>query len=259
MKKGSIKTKEEIKNIKEAGNYLNEILHMNRKSAKEWVSLKQLEANTDNYLKKNKITWSFKWYQGFPTNLCLSVNDCVVHGIPDDYILKNGDLLKIDCGVTYKNNIADAAISVIIGWNHTNPLAEKLLRVTKSWLDNCLHHLRAWDTIYPFSSAIFNFVTKSGCSVIKALTGHGVGNTVHEPPYIYNRPHPDTKKITLHEGMVLAIEPITSITSEDFTEKKGNTWNLYTKNWDLWAQWEYTILITPNGNEILAWLQDTMF
>lgn len=256
MKKRTIKTAEEIKNIKEAGKYLNELLYINQQNAKAGTKLLELEEKTESYLKKNNLKWSFKGYQWFPTNLCLSVNDCVVHWIPDDYILKNGDLLKIDCGITYKWNIADAAISIIVGGSHTNPLAEKLVNVTKSWLDHCLHHLKPENTVHTYSSEIFNYITSRGCSVIKALTWHGVGNAVHEPPYIYNRPHPETSKTLLQEGMVLAIEPITAISSEDFVEGKHNNRNLYTKNGDLWAQREYTIHITNNGNEILAWIKD---
>lgn len=256
MKKVTIKTPEQIQLIREAGKYHNELLELLGKSAKAWVTLLELEEIASQFLKKNNLKWSFKGYNGYPANLCLSVNDCVVHGIPDRYVLKNGDLLKIDLWVTYKWYMTDAAISVVVGGEHTHQEAAGLVEATKDGLDECIRFLWPWRAVYDRSYAIAHYVTQKWFSVIKPLTGHGTGKYVHEGPTIYNFPHPESKKTILQKNMVIAVEPITAITSEDYVERPSiNSWNLYTEHGDPGCQWEYTMLITDNGYEILAWIK----
>ncbi|MCF7834578.1 type I methionyl aminopeptidase [Candidatus Gracilibacteria bacterium] len=249
-----IKTKQQIDNIRQSGAYLTELLIMLRDYSRAGIALIELEIIAEEFMKKNKVKGAFKGYQGFPANLCLSVNNCIVHGIPDDYVLKNGDLLKIDCGVNYKGGISDAAISVLIGGEMTNPNAWELIQATKNALDEGIKKIISGKKIYDYSRTVNDEIKKSGFKVIKKLTGHGVGNAVHERPYIYNRPHPDTQKIDFKSGMVIALEPITAISSDDFVEG-GNGRNLYTKNGDLGAQREYTVVVTDKGCEILAGIQ----
>lgn len=256
MRKATIKTPEQIENIRQAGKYHNELLKIIMKEAKAWVSLLELEEIAVQFLKKNNLKGSFKGYNGYPANLCLSVNDCVVHGIPDRYILKNGDVLKIDLGVTYKGCMTDAAVTVIIGGEHTNPEAAWLVEATKEWLDECLRFFGPGRAVYDRAYAISHYITQKGYKVIKPLTGHGTGKAVHEGPTIFNYPHPESKKTLLQKGLVLAIEPITAITSDDYIERPAiNNRNLYTAHGDPGVQREYTILITENGYEILAGIQ----
>lgn len=247
-----IKTPAQIENLRHSGKLLTELLHILYDACKPGVSLLDLENIAQNFMDTNKVTGAFKWYQWFPANLCTSVNDCVVHGIPDNYILKNGDLLKIDCGVVYKKAISDSAISIVIGGDHTNPTAAKLVQDTKDALDYGLQFIKPGAKVHDYSSNVFKFLKERNTSVIKVLTGHGVGVELHEPPYIHNRPHPETKKTMLRPWMVIAIEPITALWSTDYTDRPGNERNLYTSKWDLGAQREYMILITETGHEILA-------
>jgi len=114
MKDIIIKNRQQIENIRISGKHLTELLYLLSTKAKAGISLIELEFVAEHYIKTNNLKGAFKGYQGYPANLCLSVNDCVVHGIPDGYILKNGDLLKIDCGITYKGGISDAAITIPI-------------------------------------------------------------------------------------------------------------------------------------------------
>ena len=114
IKNLSIKTPKQIENIRESGKYLNEMLYLLREKAKVGTELIELEFVAEHFIKTHNLKGAFKGYDGFPTNLCLSVNDCAVHGVPDDYILKNGDLLKIDAGVIYEKGYSDSAISVVI-------------------------------------------------------------------------------------------------------------------------------------------------
>lgn len=130
-----IKTPKQVEQIREAGKYLNEMLLLLRSKAKVGMATIELEFIAEHFLKQHNLKSPFKGYDGFPTNLCLSVNDCVVHGEPSDYVLKNGDLLKIDAGIQYQKGIADSAISLVIGGELANPLAYDLVQVTKEALD----------------------------------------------------------------------------------------------------------------------------
>lgn len=252
MKKTIIKTPEQINNIREAGKYLTELLLLSRENARPGVALIELEQAADHYLKMHNVTGAFKWYQWFPANLCLSVNDCVVHGIPDETILQPGDLLKIDLWVTYQWGIADAAISMIVGGPQQNPSGQQLIQTTKKALDAWLPEVAVNKPLSNFARKISSTVEWAGCSILKNLTWHGVGQEVHEGPYIYNRPHPITKTLTFSAGMVVALEPITAQVSTEFVEDPDQAWNLYTEHGDLWAQREYTVAILADKTEVLA-------
>lgn len=252
-----IKTTSQINNIRESWKYLNDLLRMLWIFSKAGIALIELEIIAEEFMKKNWIKWAFMWYQWFPANLCLSVNDCLVHGIPDDYVLKNWDLLKIDSGVIYKWWYSDAAISVVIWWEMANPQARSLVQATKKSLDEWVKKICNWKKIYDFSKTVNDEIKKSGFSIIKKLTWHWVWNNVHEKPYVYNRPHPDTTKTEFRSWMVVALEPITAINSNDFMEW-DNGWNLYTTEWDLWAQREYTVVVTDRWYEILAWITELL-
>ena len=249
-----IKNKQQIEWIREAWKYLNELLYLMRDNCKAWVSLIELEILAQEFMDKNNVKWTFKWFEWFPANLILSVNDCVVHWIPDDYILKNWDLLKVDTWVTHNKFVSDSAFSIVIWWEMTNPLAQDLINSTKNALDAWFNAVWPWKFVYDYSKAVYNIVTNDWFNVIKTLTGHWVGIKWHERPYIYNYPHPDTKKIQFVPWMVVCFEPSTAVKSDDVMYKWNNDWNLYCKKWDLWAQWEYMVVITENGIERLSWI-----
>jgi len=255
IKNLSIKTPKQIENIRESGKYLNEMLYLLRDKARAGITLIELEFIADHFIKINNLKGAFKGYDGFPTNLCLSVNDCAVHGVPDDYVLKNGDLLKIDAGVIYEKGYSDSAISVVIGGESANPLAHQLVSVTKEALDRGIETIEPHQAMFPYGKTVENIIHKAGFKVLKDLTGHGVGNDVHERPYVFNRWHPDMKKQKYEPGMVLCFEPITAVMSKDFFMKQGDD-GLYTNFWDLACQWEYMLVITEEGYEILSGIQE---
>lgn len=251
-----IKSNKQIDNIRKSGKYLNELLIKLAKAVKPGLSLIELEFIAEDYVKKNNLKWAFKWYNWFPANLCLSVNDCVVHWIPDGYVLKKWDVLKIDCGITYEWWITDSAITVIVWWKETNLLWYELAKATKEGLDIAIQNIWPGKHLHEYSHAIQKHVNNKWFSIIEKLTWHWVWVKVHEKPYIYNYPHPDSKKIKFEPGMVIAIEPITSITSKDFELQAHSERNLYCKNGDIGAHWEYTILITEDWYEILSWITE---
>jgi len=253
------KTDEQMQNIKDSWKYLTELLYLIYEKAQPGVSWIELEQIAQDYIDKHNLKWAFKWYMGFPANLCFSVNECVVHGIPNDYILKEWDLLKIDAWITYKWWISDAAWSKIIWWEKHNQAWAQLIRTTKKALDAWVWTLELGKSFYNLGKTIYNTMKKNGFEVIRSLCWHGVWVKVHEPPYIYNFPHKDLKNIILKKGMVFAIEPITSEKSTNFVEKEPGGWDLLCEKWDLGAQWEYTLITTKNWPEIVAWIQEDLF
>lgn len=249
-----LKDKNMIDKIKESWKILNDILSNVWKMSIPGANLLDLEKYTQNQLNHYKVRWAFKWYMWYPANLCLSIDDCVVHWIPNNYNLQVWDLLKIDLWVNYNWWISDAAISVVVWWDKANPLAAKLISATKEALDWSLQYLWDGKCVFDYSNHIYSNMKNNWFEVIKCLTWHWVWVKVHEAPYIYNRPHRDTREMYFKKWMVLALEPITSVVSTDVYTSK-NWWNLYTSKWDLWAQWEYTVAITDNWYELLAGLE----
>jgi methionyl aminopeptidase len=179
------------------------------------------------------------------------VNDCVVHGEPSNYILKNGDLLKIDAGLVYEKGYSDSAISVVIGGEMANPLAYDLISVNKEALDRGIETIVPGEAMFAYGSTVASIVQNAGYKVLKHLTGHGVGVDVHERPYVFNYGHPDMKKQFYKPGMVLCFEPIIAVMSDDFHMKERDE-GMYTDHGDLGSQWEYMLLITEKGYEILS-------
>ncbi len=249
------KTPAQIDAIRESGKYLTELLWLLYDLCKPGISTMELEVFAERFLLSHNITWAFKWYNGFPANLCVSNNDCVVHWIPGTEVLKEGDLLKVDCGVNYQWWISDAAFSKIIWGDEHNPAWAKLIKGTKFALDESIKIIKPWVVGKTFAKHMQKYLHDADISIIKNLTGHGVGNAVHEEPHIYNRPQNSMKKWSFVEGMVCAIEPITALWSQSYIEKSGKDRDLYTAQWDLGAQWEYTIVVTKGGIEVLAGLQ----
>ncbi|MEF2176118.1 MAG: type I methionyl aminopeptidase [Candidatus Absconditabacteria bacterium] len=250
-KKIILKTESQINDLRESGKYLNELLHLVMEAAKPGVTGLELENLSQKFLNKHKISGAFKGFMGFPANLCLSVNDCVVHGIPDKTVYRNGDVLKIDVGVKYNKMITDSAVTIVIGGSEENKRGTELITTTKFALDSALKHIYHGNPMFDYSNEIWKQVEGNGFKIIKSLTGHGVGVAVHEGPFIHNWPHYDTKEIKFEKNMVIALEPITSEISDSVVERK-NHWNLYTRKGDLGAQWEYTVAVTDNGIEILS-------
>lgn len=246
------KTPEQIANIRIAGRYLTELLLLIENKAQPGISGLELETRAQEFMDHNNIIGTFKGYNWFPANLCISINDCIVHGIPDETILQEGDLVKIDAGVTYKWGISDSAISFIVGWATHNPKWQYLIDTTKWALDHSLSCVKPWLSIFTFGKAVHEYIIKRKCNIIKNLTWHGVGVELHEAPSIYNWPNGAMQQTYFQPNMIVALEPITALKSSIYKEKPWIPWNLYTKKWDLGAQREYTVLITEDGYEILA-------
>ena len=243
-----VRTPEQIKNARKSGAILTEVLDILTESAKEGVSAIELDAIAVQETEKRGAKPAFLNYQGFPANLCVSINNEIVHGIPTERKLKKGDLVGIDYGVNYKGMITDAARSLSLG----NPSADskKLIDGCYDALAHALSVIKDGVTVGDVSSTIENVLRKYDLKVIYSLTGHGVGEQLHEDPIIPNYGQAGAGEV-LKAGMTIAIEPIASIGTHDLY-LADDGWTYMTRDGSLSAQFENTVLVTKDGCEVLA-------
>ena len=258
-KKPIYKTKEQLNNLRQSWKYLTELLNLLYDKLQPGITWTELENFAQKYIDKHNLKWAFKWYYWFPANLCISVNDCVVHWIPTDYMFKEWDLVKIDAWITYNGMISDAAFSKIVGWQDKNVLWAELVKTTKKALDEWVKSLKVGSSFYILWKTIFSVMKKNNFSVIKNLTWHWVWVKLHEPPHLYNYPNKELKQYIVKNWMSFAIEPITAIESTSWVEKKTGDWLLYCEKWDLGAQWEYTVIVDNDKIEVVAGIQEDKF
>jgi len=243
-----LRSKDEIAQIRRAGSILAVTLAKLKDYACPGVLTKELDAIARDEIIKRGAYPAFKGYKGFPGNICASVNEAVVHGIPSDRKLRDGDIVSIDIGVKFGDYYADGAITVGIGKISEN--AGKLMEITKRALYIGIENALAGRHLGDLSCAIQQFVESNGFSVVRALVGHGIGTNIHEEPEIPNFGNPGMGPI-LEPGMVLAIEPMVNAgTSEVETLDDG--WSVVTKDRRLSAHFEHTVAITKDGPEILT-------
>jgi methionyl aminopeptidase len=248
-----LKTDKEIEILAESGRILSSVLKTLSKKAKIGASLMELEQAARKMLKEAGAKPAFLGYQPdgaekpYPAALCLSLNDVVVHGIPRDYILRSGDVLKIDIGVIYEGMVTDSAVT--IGMGKISSLAKKLMVSTKKALDAAIIAAKKGKYLGDIGYAIERQAKKDGFKVLKGLTGHGVGYEVHEDPVILNYGRKGTGP-ELKEGMVLAIEPMLSVSSEEIIQNRDESYSSADRS--LTAQFEHTIAITKKGTVILT-------
>lgn len=243
-----IKSTQDIQNLRQAGKKLARVLQKAGKAAKAGVVLLDLEKYIREEIKAEASTPSFLGFEGYPAASCLSLNEQVVHGIPDERILKSGDILGIDIGLWFKGVCVDAAITVGIGGIALE--AKALLVHTEESLAAGIKAAKPYHRVGAISQAIQLTAEKYEHGIVRTLTGHGVGHQVHEDPEIPNFGH-SSDGILLRPGMVLAIEPmLTNGGGEVMTEIDG--WGIVTADKSLSAQFEHTILITGKKAEILT-------
>jgi methionyl aminopeptidase len=222
-------------------NYLKDILNPG-------ISTKEIDRLADEYIRSNDAVPAFKGYRGYPANICASVNDEVIHGIPSSRILMEGDIIGIDLGV-YKNGFyGDAACTFPVGRIH--PDAEKLLRVTEEALYQGIRNARPGQRVSDISSAIQGHIESNGFTVVRAFVGHGIGRDLHEDPQIPNFGLPG-RGPRLMAGMTLAIEPMVNEGGYEVVVL-DDKWTAVTMDGKLSAHFEHTILVTDDGPEILT-------
>jgi methionyl aminopeptidase len=243
-----IKSEREIKGIKESSRILAETFEYINDIIEEGMETKDLDKRIEEFILKRNAIPAFKGYRGFPASSCISVNEVVIHGIPDGRKIKEGDLVGIDIGVKYEGFYSDAAYTFGIG--NLKEEANKLLNVTKTALFNAIPEMKKDNRVGDISHAIQQTVENAGFNVVRDFVGHGVGKNLHEDPAVPNFGEKGVGP-RLKSGMTIAIEPMVNAgTYEVETLKDG--WTVVTKDRRLSAHFEHTILITETKPEILT-------
>jgi methionyl aminopeptidase len=245
----SIKTEKEIELMRYAGKVNNEIRESLKDKIKEGVTTKELDEFALNYMNSKGCNPSFFNFEGYPANICTSINDEIVHGIPGSRALKNGDIVSVDIGVKYKGLHTDAAYTYVVG--SVNKEVEDLLKYTKKSLYEGIKVIKEGVKLNEVCKAIEKVALKHNYGVIKELVGHGVGRKLHEDPFIPNYDNEESKNITLKSGMTLAIEPMFSLKSPKVWIL-DNGWTISTQDESPVAHFEHTVLVTKDGYEILT-------
>jgi methionyl aminopeptidase len=243
-----IKSEEEIAAIREAGRIVGQVHQILAREVKPGLVERELDRIVRREFAARGATPTFLGYRGYPASVCVSVNDEVVHGIPDERVLREGDIVGIDLGATYKGFVGDAAITLGVG--RISAEAERLIRVTERALQKGIAAARAGAPLGAVSHAIQMEAEGEGFSVVREYVGHGVGRQMHEEPQIPNFGPPERGPI-LKKGMVMALEPMVNI-GDWRTKRHDDNWTVSTLDGSLSAHFEHTIAITDGDAEILT-------
>ncbi|MCJ7494418.1 MAG: type I methionyl aminopeptidase [Deltaproteobacteria bacterium] len=243
-----LKSPQEIEKMRRSNQIVAEILAEMKTSARPGVTTRELDELAEALLAKLKAHSAFKGYNGYPAALCTSVNEEVVHGIPSNRVLKEGDILSLDFGAIYDGFYGDAAITLPIGSISTE--AEQLLRVTEEALYLAIDQARPENRLMDISAAIQRHVESHGFSVVRDFVGHGIGKHLHEKPQVPNFGIPG-RGVRLKPGMTLASEPMINAGGCEVMIREDG-WTAVTKDGSLSAHFEHSVAVTENGPAILS-------
>lgn len=244
----NIKSEREIDLMREAGRLTAMIHEAVRDAIKPGVTTEYLDQIVKKVVDDNNVTASFHGLYDFPGYACMSVNDEVIHGIPGKRVLEEGDIVSIDGGACYQGYHGDSAWTYPVG--EVSEEAQRLMDVTKESLFKGLEQVKPGKRLGDVGHAIESHLNKHGYTTPREYTGHGIGNSVHEEPYVPNYGEPNTG-VMLKEGMTLAIEPMAYDASAT-TEVLDDDWTVVTDTGVLAAHFEHTIVVTKDGYEILT-------
>ncbi len=248
-----LKTEKEIGIMAEGGARLARVLRALENAVRPGVATKSLDALAEKLIRSEDAAPAFLRYRPagskkvYPFTLCTSINDTVVHGIPSGYMIREGDLVKLDLGLKYRGFYLDSAITVGVG--DISREAKKLIQVTEESLGRAIREARPGKTLGDVGYAVESFVKKNKFSVVRSLTGHGIGQSLHEDPYVMNFGRP-REGDELRIGMVLAIEPMVAVGTGDIKQLEDDSF--VTKDGSLAAHFEHTVAITKDGPKILT-------
>ncbi|HYM81535.1 MAG TPA: type I methionyl aminopeptidase [Candidatus Limnocylindria bacterium] len=243
-----LRGREEIAVIREAAQVLAETLAYLGKQLRPGVTTAELDRLAETFIRERGGRPAFKGYRGFPASICPSVNEEVVHAIPGGRALHEGDIVGLDVGVEKGGYYADSAFTFAVG--NISDVATRLLRVTREALDRGVAQARAGNRVGDISHAIQSHVEQHGFSVVRSLVGHGIGREMHEEPQVPNYGPPD-RGPKLLAGQVLAIEPMVNVGGPDVITLDDG-WTVVTKDGSLSAHFEHTVVVGPDGPEVLS-------
>ena len=245
----SIKTKSEIEYMKQAGKIAYDLLMSLKDVIKPGMTTKEIDDYCYDFITSRGAKPAFLNYEGFPASACVSLNEVVVHGIPSDRVIKNGDIVKVDTGAIVHGYYSDTAYTYIVG--KTDKVTAKFVEDTRKALYKGLSVIKDGVVLNEVCKAIESVAKENGYGVFKVLTGHGVGRDLHEDPFIPNLSNHESEGIILKEGMTLAIEPMFSLGTDEVW-LLPDEWGIETRDGEDTAHFEHTILVTKDGYEILT-------
>ena len=246
-----IKSESEIAFMRESGRLTRDTLDYIGSQIRVGMSTKDLDRLAYEFITSNGAQPSFLGYNGYPASICSSVDEMVVHGIPsEDEIIKDGDIINVDVTTILDGYYADASRMFMIG--NVKEEDRKLVEVTKECLDMGLAAVKPWGRLGDIGYVIDKHASEHGYQVVADIGGHGTGVEFHEDPYVCHIGEKDTGML-LVPGMVFTIEPMINMGEEDFYTDEENGWTVRTEDGKPSAQWEYTILVTETGTEILTY------
>lgn len=251
MKKESlikIKTPGEIEGLRRAGKVLSSIIQELKCSLKTGMTTKDIDQKAEQLMAQHNVVSAFKGYRGFPCCTCISVNHEVVHGIPGNRVVRDGDIISIDVGIVMNDFFSDTAFT--IGFGQISSQLKELLEVTKTALYKGIEEARVDQHLSDISYAIQEYVEAHHFTVVRDFVGHGIGCALHEDPEIPNFGPPRQGPL-LKEGMVFAIEPMVNVGTWQ-TETLEDGWTVVTKDRKPSAHFEHTIVLTKSGPQILT-------
>ena len=243
-----IKNDLEISFMRKAGRIVGETLNLLERNIRPGITTAELDRIAEEFITKQGAKPSFKGLYGFPASVCISVNTTVVHGIPGDYTLKEGDIISVDCGAFIDGFHGDAARTFPVG--KVSEEARKLIEVTENSFFRGIKKAQVGNRLTDISNEIQQYVEAQGFSIVRDFVGHGIGRDVHESPNVPNFGKPG-KGPKLVEGMALAIEPMINIGKHN-VKTLSDGWTVVTADGSLAAHYENTIAILPDGPEILT-------
>lgn len=245
----TIKNKEQIAKMRDAGKIVAEVLALMKEHVEPGVSTWELDEIAENYIRKCGAVPTFLGYGGFPASICASINEQVVHGIPNrNCILNEGDIISIDVGATFRGYVGDAARTFPVG--KISDENARLIEVTRQSFYEGLAHVKKGNRLGDISNAIQRYVEKNGYSVIRDLVGHGVGENMHEDPMVPNYGKKG-RGIKLCEGLTIAVEPMVAA-GHYALEQLADNWTYVTRDGSMAAHYENTFAITDGEPEILT-------
>jgi methionyl aminopeptidase len=242
------KSTREIAKQAQAGAIVAETLALLADVAAPGVTTAELDRIAERHIRRSGGTPTFKGYRGFPGSICTSPNDMIVHGIPGPYELKDGDIISLDVGVTYRGFVGDSAVTLPIG--EVREDRTRLLDACRGALHEAIARCRVGNHLSDLGNACQRYVESHGFNVVRQLVGHGVGRRMHEDPQIPNY-GPPGKGPELREGMVLAVEPMITAGAWEIRVADDN-WSIYTVDGSMAAHFEHTVAVTENGPRILT-------
>jgi methionyl aminopeptidase len=245
-----LKSQEEIEKMRRAGRIVREVLELVRVHAKPGATTLDLETLAESRIAELGARPAFKGYHGYPCVLCTSVNSEVVHGIPSKKrVLKEGDIVSVDCGAVIDGYYGDAAITIPVG-EKIEPKTQKLLEVTEASLKAAIAAVKPGATLGDIGAAVQGVVEAEGFSVVRDFVGHGIGVHMHEEPQVPNFGEAG-RGMKLRAGMVLAIEPMVNVGKPEVRVLKDG-WTAVTDDGSMSAHFEHTVAVTDTGSRILT-------